>query len=67
MFMFSLLIGSREGAHVIEISSNNGVNCENGGTLIDKYTSKPIRICPGGLYGKNCESHHKYVSIRLFY
>ena len=35
------------------ISSTKGMICNNGGTQIGSN----LCMCPGGLVGKNCESH----------
>ena len=38
---------------VAESVINDGVNCQNGGTEINKCTC----LCPGGLFGTHCESN----------
>ena len=36
-----------------ETLANSEINCKNGGTQINKDTC----ICPGGIFGKYCESY----------
>ena len=38
---------------VAESVINDGINCQNGGTQINKCTC----VCPGGLFGTHCESN----------
>ena len=47
-YIFLIYIGMKA-----ESVINDGINCQNGGTQLNKNTC----VCPGGLFGRNCESN----------